>query len=169
MLFNFLFALNEEGTISLEITGFGIRHGTPGNLDLGSVEVSGSIQELSGQFQDFFWIEDLLGRMTGHYTTVQCNGLYGPSNSLITGIYLKAGNIVPQLILGLSGNVSVQNSLSDYVSIYKPIVYIYKTTQASNIGLANKYGDIPWIKVVIPPYSSAGNYNGTIVFSLYSN
>lgn len=169
MLFNFLFALNEEWTISLEITWFGIRHGTPWNLDLWSVEVSWSIQELSGQFQDFFWIEDLLWRMTWHYTTVQCNGLYWPSNSLITWIYLKAWNIVPQLILWLSWNVSVQNSLSDYVSIYKPIVYIYKTTQASNIWLANKYWDIPWIKVVIPPYSSAWNYNWTIVFSLYSN
>ncbi|MCF7834756.1 hypothetical protein K9M48_01735 [Candidatus Gracilibacteria bacterium] len=162
------FVLGADLQLNLEIKGIGIRHGTPTNLNLGTIQYSNQEQEITGKFIDYFWLEDRMGLSTGHYTTIQCNGLYGPTGSTITGIYMKAGNINPLRILGNTGNVLIYNNLTGYQSIYNPLVYIYKATDNVNAGKANKYGDNPYIKIIIPPYTSPGTYNGTIVFSLYS-
>ncbi|MFZ2151047.1 MAG: hypothetical protein WAZ12_01965 [Candidatus Absconditicoccaceae bacterium] len=153
--------------LNLEIEGIGIRHGTPSNLDLGVISYSPQDQEITGQFNSGFWVEDLMGLITGHYTTIQCNGLNDGNGSVITGIYLQAGNASPIKVLGNTGNVLISNDLTAYKSIYNPLVYIYKPTNSANIGKANKYQDTPTLKVIVPANTTAGTYNGTIVFSLY--
>jgi len=166
-LWYFTFAWSETWTLTLEIKGIGIRHGTPNNVNLWTPTTSSSDQEISGQFVDTFWIEDLQGYMTGHYTTIQCDGVYGSAGNTLTGIYLKAGNATPTLLFWTTGNVSIGTALSDYISILTPVTYIYKSTDIANLWVANRYWDQPRLKIVIPGWTPAGTYSGTIVFSLY--
>jgi len=169
MLFGWLsyFAWGTNIQLNLEIQWIGIRHGTPDNLDLWSIIYSAQEQEVPGQFDNYFWIEDLMWMVTWHYTTIQCDWLYGPDWAVITWIYLKAGNINPVRMMWNTWNVAISSTLSDYQSIYDPIVYFYKPTNITNIWKANKYWDIPSMKIVIPPETVAGDYVWTITFSLY--
>ncbi|MFA7298354.1 MAG: hypothetical protein WC010_01790 [Candidatus Absconditabacterales bacterium] len=155
--------------VSLEVTGIGIRHGTPANVNLGTIIASPGDQEFSGQFSNYFRVDDMQGYITGYYTTIQCDGIYGSTGNKLTGVYLKAGNIIPEYIQGITGNHILINSiLSTYTNILLPITYLYKETHIDNKGLINKYGDKPWIKIFIPGGTPPGSYSGTIVFSFYS-
>lgn len=154
-------------TISLEITGLGIRHGTPTNVNLWVLSTTTTDQEFSGQFSDYFWVEDLEWYITGHYSTIQCDGVYGPVGNKLTWIYLKAGDNNPTLIFWHTGNVLISTGLYSYASILSPMTYIYKPTDINNIWFTNRYWDKPRLKIVIPAYSPPGTYSGTIVFSFY--
>lgn len=162
-----VFAWNSVWIISLAIVWVGIRHGTPNNVNLWTPITSVSQQEIIWQFDDNFWVEDLQGYITGHYTTIQCDGIYGPAGTKLTGVFLKAWNTSPILMQWSIGNVFIASGLADYVNILTPITYIYKPTDPSNVWRLNQYGDKPRLKIIIPAYSPPGNYSGTIVFSLY--
>jgi len=168
-LFYFVFAWIEQWTLSLEIIGVGIRHGTPSNVNLWVYGTSSNDQEISGQFSDYFWVEDLEWYVTGHYTTIQCDGVYGSAGNRLTWVYLKAGSTSPILILWATWNVLISSGIYDYVSILNPITYIYKPTEASGNWVINKYWDKPRFKIFIPGGTPAGHYSGTIIFSLYMN
>ena len=157
----------DQGNLTFEITGIGIRHGTPDNVNLWVLSTSTSDQELSGQFSDYFWVEDLEWYVTGYYTTIQCDGVYGPSGNILTWVYLKAGNTSPTLLLWNSGDVLISSGLQNYASIFSPMTYIYKPTDTGNAWIVNRYGDKPRLKIVIPAYTPPGTYSGTIVFSFY--
>jgi hypothetical protein len=158
----------EQGSLTLQIQGLGIRHGTPENFTLWTITSSLGNQYISGHFADHFRVEDIEGYITGHYTTIQCAGVYGPYNYILTWIELMAGNTTPELIMGYTWpNVYINSALNTYTSIIEPITYIYKSTNISNASLVNRYGDKPWLKILIPPTAPAGIYSGTIVFSFY--
>lgn len=165
--FSYVSASTVNWLLTLNIVGLGIRHGTPNNINLWIPLTSSSDQEISGQFDGAFRVEDLLWLMTGHYTTIQCDGVRWLLGNILTWVYLKAGNSDPTLLLWLSGNVRIGTSLLDYTSIISPVTYIYKPTDSANLWLANKYWDIPWLKILIPGDTPAGTYSGTIVFSFY--
>jgi len=166
--FLYTYVQAEQWIVSLEIQGIGIRHGTPENFNLWVLNTSGQEQYISGQFTDYFWIEDLEWYSTGHYTTIQCDGVHWPSWYIITWVYLKAGNTTPTLIQWLANtNILIWTWLHDYASIYSPMTYIYKPTNNTNAWIANKYWDKPRLKITIPAYAPPGTYSGTIVFSLY--
>lgn len=156
-----------QGTISLEIIGKGIRHGTPDSVNLWVLSTSTGDQEISGQFTGYFRVEDLEWYTTGHYTTIQCDGVHGPSGYTLTWVYLKAENITPTLIQGATGNVHIASWFSNFTSILNPMTYIYKPTAAGNLWYTNRYGDKPRLKILIPGYAPPGTYSGTIVFSFY--
>ncbi len=166
----FVFAqTSHQWSITFEIKGYGLRHGTPENFPIGTIINSPNDQIVSGQFTDYFWVEDILGEITGHYTTIQCDGIYGPNSTILTGIELKAWSSTPTLLLWTTwAYVAINPSLSTYHSIIEPITYIYKSTHPSNAWIVNKYGDRPWIKILIPGNTPPGMYSGTIVFSLYT-
>jgi len=163
-----VFAQGEQWIVSLEIIGRGIRHGTPENFTLWTITSSPGDQYISGHFTDPFRVEDIEGYITGHYTTIQCDGVYGPYDYVLTGVELMAENSDPELLMWLTGpNVSINSALTTYTSIIEPITYIYKTTNTNNVWIVNRYGDKPWLKILIPPTAPAGVYSGTIVFSFY--
>ena len=163
----FAFASLDQWALTLNILGIGIRHGTPNNLNFWTPIASYNDQELIWEFDSDFWVEDLEWYVTGHYTTIQCNGVYWSAGNRLTGVYLKAGNINPTLIMWVAGNVHIATELNDYVSIFTPITYIYKPTDIHNAWVANKYWDRPQLKIFIPGWTPPGSYSGTIVFSLY--
>ncbi len=157
-----------QGTLNFEITGIWLRHGTPSNVNLWVIPTSTSDQDFSGQFSDYFWIEDLQWYITGHYTTIQCDGVYGSAGNTLTWVYLKAGDLTPTLVQWLSGNVHIASGLANYTSILNPITYFYKPTSNINAGIVNTYWDKPWLKILIPWSTPPWSYSGTIVFSFYS-
>jgi hypothetical protein len=164
-----VFASTDQWIVSVEITWFGIRHGTPANVDLWTITGSLNNQEFSWQFNDYFWVEDIQWDITGHYTTVQCDGVYGPSNNKLTWVYLMAWNNNPTLIeWNINNHVLINSTLNTYASILAPVTYIYKETHNDNAWLANKYWDKPRLKILIPGWTPPGSYSGTIVFSFYS-
>lgn len=174
VLFVFLFIsfsvswnYDHSGILSLDVVWIWVRHGTPNNLNLSATWNVSEEQEITGKFLSGFWIEDLLWLASWHYVTIQCDGLRGPLWSIITWIYIKAWNLNPNLVLWISGLVYISNTLNTFQSIYKPLVYIYKTTNYANLWLINRYDDTPTMKVVIPANSTAGTYNGIIAFTLY--
>lgn len=159
-----------QGIISLKITWLGIRHGTPENFPIWTITASPSDQEISWHFTDYFRVEDIQWYATWHYTTIQCDGIYGPSNTKLTWIEIKAGNTNPELIMGLTWpNVQINTLLANYTNILEPVTYIYKETNTNHAWIVNKYGDKPRLKILIPPAAPAGIYSGTIVFSFYMN
>jgi len=168
IFYSVLAQTNNQWDITFEIKGIGTRHGTPDNANLWVLTTSINDQEFSGQFTDYFWIEDMQWNITGHYTTIQCDGIYGPAWYMLTWIYLKAGNTIPTLIQWLTGNVLIASELYNYTSVLNPMTYIYKPTDSSNAWLPNKYWDKPRFKIIIPAYAPPGTYSGTIVFSYYS-
>lgn len=164
-LFFFVFAI--DATLSFKIVWSGIRHGTPNNVNLWMPIASLSDQEISGQFTDDFRVEDLEWYITGHYTTIQCDGVYGSAWNKLTWVYLKADDTNPTLVQWISGNVFISNELTTYTSILNPVTYIYKSTNSNNLWIWNKYWDTPWLKIAIPGWTPSGTYSGTIVFSFY--
>ena len=76
----YIFVALENVQINLEIKWIGIRHGTPTKLSLWTISYSDQPQEVNASFGDYFWIEDLMWLVTWHYTTIQCDGLIGPSS-----------------------------------------------------------------------------------------
>lgn len=156
-----------QGKVSLEISGLGVRHGTPNDVNLWTLSVASYDQEFSGQFTQPFWIEDLQWNITGHYTTIQCDGIYWPNGYIITWVYFKSESLTPTLLQWIPGHVAIYSAFSNYTSILHPLTYMYKPTDVFNGGLTNKYGDMPWFKVLIPANAPAGSYSGTITFSFY--
>lgn len=161
------FASPEQGKVSFEITSIGLRHGTPSDVHLWTLSTTAYDQELSGHLNEYFWIEDMQWYITGHYTTIQCDGIYWPQWYVITWVYFKAGNTYPTLLQWNTGNVYIYPSLYTYTSILSPMTYLYKTTSLSHAGITNIYGDMPWFKILIPANAPAGSYSGTITFSFY--
>lgn len=135
-------------------------------LSLWTIEAGQTQQVLTWQFAGYFWVQDLKWSDTGWTTTVNCDWLYWPQWSIITWIYLKAWNSSPNLLLWTIWNVLInQNLINDYEPIEVSISYIHRPQWQNNWKI-NKYGDIPYIKVIIPPYTPPGNYSWTIYFDL---
>lgn len=164
-----LFVFGADIQLSFEIKWLWIRHWTPNNINLWTIQYSNQLQDITWKFSDYFWVEDLMWLKTWHYTTIQCDWLYGPTWSIITWIYFKVENVVPTKIMWKTWEVYISDDLIDYKSIYEPLVYIYKINSVLNWWKANKYWDMPYVKVVIPPYTTPWTYNWTIIFSLYMN
>lgn len=166
-LYNNTLASTEQAMINFIIKWAGIRHGTPSNLNLWTPITSSTDQEITGQFTDKFWVEDLQWDITWYYTTIQCDGVYGSAGNKLTWIYLKAGNITPTYISWITGNVHIGAWLTDYANILTPVTYIYKPTDPINAWIWNTYWDTPRLKILIPGWTPPGTYSGTIVFSFY--
>ena len=65
-------------------------------------------------------------------------------------------------------NVVVSSVLSNYVSLASPITYIKRDSWSNNF-LRGKYWNKPQLRIDVPAYQSAGQYQGTITYTLYEN
>lgn len=165
------FVKAQETIISISILPGEVSRWAASSLSLWEIELAQIQQEVTGRFQDYFWVSDLKWHDNGYNTMIVSDGLIGPNENILTGIYLMAGNGGrPELEIWIDWEVMINQLFSgDYHSIYwDPITYIYRTVWANNWKI-NKYRDRPWIKIVVPPYTSPGTYSGTIYFDVPGN
>lgn len=175
ILFVFLFSLSfvksSDIIVSIDILPWEITRWASSNLSLGQISLDDQNKELSWQFEDDFWINDLKWHDNGYNTMIVSDWLIWPNWNILTGIYLMAGNgNRPVLDRGVLWDVRINDVFSgNYHSIYwDPVVYIYRPVWPNNWKI-NKYKDRPWIKIVVPPYTSPWTYSGTIYFDVPGN
>jgi len=135
---------------------------TPANLNLWSVNPWDTIEI---NFDDYFWVEDLRWTNTGHYTTIQCDWLYGPSNFVITWLQLSWATV--EMIDWRTNNTLIYSNLSDRTDITDPTLYLYRNNDLSNNWAINRYWNKPAIRVFVPEDAPAGSYKGKITYTLY--
>lgn len=166
--FSFLFigvVISQNAQLSLDIQWQWLIIWTPSNLDLGTISAGSTIES---NFLDYFWIEDLRWTNTGHYTTIQCDGLYGPdgaTSTVITGVELSGAVI--EKIWGKDNQTLIYSNLSSRTDITSPQLYLYRNDSVSNNGAINKYWNKPSIKITVPTWTPAGTYKGKITYTLY--
>ena len=161
----FVVHVNAQNNVSLNIDGQWLIIWTPSNLDLWTVS-SGDIKEIN--FLDPFWIEDLRWINTWHYTTIQCDGLYGPNaltSTVITGVELSGA--VVEKIGGRDNDTLVYSALSSFTDITTPQLYLYRNDSFWNNGAINRYWNKPTIKITVPSWTPAGTYKWKITYTLY--
>lgn len=161
------FAATWETQLQLEIMWWWLTIGNPANYNFGSVWVSVEDQIITWQFSDYFWLEDLEARDSWYFTTIQCNGLKSLNWNTLTWIYFKKNNLT-KILWSENPRVQIQSVFSDYYLINQPVIYFYRN-QATNYWIISKYGDIPFVKIIIPWGTPPWNYNWTITFTLYLN
>lgn len=153
---------NSQWTLSLAILWDGLIIGTPANISLGSVNPGGTVETT---FDDYFWIEDLRWTSTGHYTTIQCDGLYGPGGYVITGVQMIWSLV--DLIRGLSNQTKIYSNLSTRKDITIPQLYLYRNNNWTDPGFMNRYWNKPSIRVSVPSNAPVGSYKWKITYTLY--
>ncbi len=159
------FVVSQNQQISIRIHWQWIIIWTPNNLDLWTI-TSWSIVEVS--FWDHFWIEDLRWSNTGHYTTMQCDGLYGEWAAawvVITGVQLSWANV--ERLLWLENDTLIYSNLVSWTDITSPQLYLYRNNNISNGWVWNKYWNKPSIRITVPDDVPVGTYKGKITYTLY--
>jgi hypothetical protein len=136
--------------------------GTPANISLWSLTAwSGYVYT----FSDYFWIEDLRWNNTGHYTTIQCDGLYGPNNAIITGVQMS-GSLIEKIVW-ITNNTLIYSSLTTWTDITEPQLYLYRNDIIGANGAINRYWNKPSIKITVPADVPSGSYKWKITYTLY--
>ncbi len=157
-----IFVEAQNSQVELSVQGQWLIIGTPNNLNIWSVSEGDTIES---SFVDYFWIEDLRGISTGHYTTIQCDGLYGPSDSIITWVQLSWA--IVDRIAWTANNTLIYSSLSSRTDITEPKLYLYRNDIVWTNWLINRYGNKPAIKITVPSWVPAGSYKWKITYTLY--
>ena len=153
----------ESVQITLYLQWQGLIIWTPANLDLWTIN-QWTTQEYT--FSDYFWIEDLKWNKDGHYTTIQCDWFFWPSNYAITWVLFKANDM--ELIWWIRDNSTIYSTLTqDFTDITSPKVYFYRNTDLNNTWYLNKYWTKPTIKFTIPTDAPTWTYSGKITYTLY--
>jgi hypothetical protein len=161
------FSTNTNTLVTVAITPWQITYGSPVYLNLWQINLSQTQQEIEWQFSEHFWISDLEASDNGYTTTIVSDGLVWANWIILTWIYLAAwNNGIPDLLAGLVWDVRINQLFSgNYFSINNPITYIYRP-QWLNYWRISKYGDRPWIKIIVPPYAQPWTYSWTIYFDI---
>lgn len=164
-VFGFVFAqTTSDWQLTLKILGNWLIIWTPANINLWTVSPGNTIEK---NFDEYFWLEDLRGISTGHYTTIQCDGLYWPNWYIITWVKMMWPDVV--LVWWLENQTTIYSNLSNRTDITAPQLYLYRNNNVdtSMLGFTNRYGNKPSIKVSIPNDAPIGNYKWKITYTLY--
>ncbi len=157
---SFVFSQSKE--VSVKVFSLGLVIWTPANLNLWSVIPWNTIEV---SFSDYFWVEDLRGSNTGYYTTIQCDGFYGPNNYVITGVQILWDLV--ELVAWIDNHTLIYSNLNTWTDITIPKMYLYKNDNSMWNYYGNKYGNKPSVRVSVPIDAPAGTYKGKITYTLY--
>lgn len=165
-------ASSSSTTVQVVLSGWNISISSTGSFALGTFTVSSSSQTVSWSFTDPFTVDDLKGADNGYYTTLQLSwGLVGPNSATIAAANVSAkvsSDTVTTVSWTTNSRVVVASGLLSFSSLDTARTFIKRDT-ASNFGVVGKYGSAPQLQVVIPGYTAAGTYAGTLVYTLYEN
>lgn len=160
-----VFGENMQSMVSVQLNTRWLFAWTPANLSLWPVTPWNTIEV---NFSDYFWIEDLRWNSTGHYTTIQCDGLFGPNGSTGTVItWVQMSGLIIELVAWTANNTLIYSNLSTWTDITKPQLYFYRNENTTNPGWVNRYGNKPTIKISVPSGTPSGTYRWKITYTLY--
>ena len=155
------FVLWSESQVKVTISWQWLIIWTPDNLNLGTTIPSSVVTK---NFSDYFWINDLRGNDTGHYTTIQMDALYGPNDAMITWIQIMANTL--DLLNWTINNTLINPDLSVWSDMRKPVLFFYRNNSLNNWRI-NKYWTKPSIRIIVPTDVPSGNYKWKITYTLY--
>jgi hypothetical protein len=143
---------------------------SPLDFNLWSINSSNTTWTISGQFNDYFQIEDLLWSNTWYYTTIQTTDLSWSEYFISANLIQLKWSISPTKIeWEENSNVIISDDLLDkYMWIVNPIIYI-KREKWENNWITWIYWDLPRLKIEVPPYQIIDNYNWNLIFTIYEN
>jgi len=169
-------AQSSTSDVNLSVSGGAIVFNAPSSgINLGSVNLSSTGQELSGKYvwgidtgnyrvEDLNWYTWWAIYISVTNLTWQTNSGYVISWSNVSmswdTVYTYAGQDLGTANANITGLVQ-----SPYISIWSPVT-LMKRPVATNTGLVGKYRVQPWIKVTIPAYTPAQAYKGTIYLTI---
>lgn len=124
--------------------------------------------QINTQFTDYFRVNDPAGSDDGYYITIAITDLVASWATIsAANIYMRA-SWIDVLEWVANPNVVVSSVLSNYVSLASPITYLKRDTWPNSF-LRGKYGNKPELRIDLPAYQAAGQYQGTITYTLYEN
>ncbi len=166
---------NTNTTVSITVNPGDICIGSTWSFDFGSYTVASSSQTVNGVFSSPFYVEDLNGSNSGYYTTVQISGaLQWPNTNTIpaANISIKTSSIgnagITTMAWSSNNNVVIHAGMATYQTLNTPRILIERINGA-NFGTIWQYGVIPEMQLMIPAYQAVGNYNGTLVYTIYNS
>lgn len=152
---------------------------SPETFDFGTFEMSATARTVTWQFGiSWEWyVDDQKGADTGYYTTVQVSDMTDPltsnvidaSNVSMQSNWTSAGNDAWENVLAGQTSPRVYTNsplLTAFVAINNPVEFINRDDDP-NSWIVGKYYDLPYLQLVIPPYTPVGTYQGTITYTLY--
>lgn len=156
-----------DNIVSVEIKWKGLIIWTPAakTIQLWEVAAWTSVQYT---FDDPFWIKDLRWRDAGHYTTIQCNGLFHTEwHGSLT--WVKLQTTTWHLASGLPNQTKINSELQVewWLDITEPKLYFYRVDGGNSWWVVNKYVDYPTVIINIPEWASTWAYKWRIVYTLY--
>jgi hypothetical protein len=149
------------------------------NKNLGELNISNSVQTITGDFGDnSFWIEDMKWNESGYYTTLSVSDMIWESNSwhIIprANIQLKPTGVSKISWANvLESKVILWDSWNDWTNYtwtwnQTTVTYFNRqNTALADAGRVWKYWDNLQIKVTVPAHTVADTYRGTITYTLY--
>jgi len=139
----------------------------PSLITFPSITVSRIVMSVDVNVNDYFSVNDPIWSESGWRITIEATDLSW-SLSVIdkSNIYLKAWALETVGELNEAVHIN-QNLIDDFVSLWTPINYIYRTTTTNH--KTWEYRDKPTLRVRVPAYQSADTYSGKIVVTLYEN
>ena len=160
--------------VQVTIAGGNVCIGSPDTFNFGSFSVSTLAQTTSGAFSGVFYVDDQRGSNSGYYTTVQMATLTNGANTIAASNVsfrssFTGGTTVGLFPLSGSANIRVYTAtgvLNQWAALDTPKEFINRNT-ASNSGLIGKYGEVPFLQLVIPAYTPVGTYTGLLTYTLY--
>ena len=160
--------------VQVSITGGDLCIGSPDGFFFWSFSVSTQPQTTTGVFNNYFYVDDQKGSSLGYYTTVQMATLTNGANTIASSNVSFRSSFTLGTEVGLtplSGSVNTRvythtDTLNTWAALDTPKEFINRNT-ASNSGLVGKYGEIPFLQLVIPAYTPIGTYTGLLTYTLY--
>lgn len=152
----------------------------PSSFNLGSISFSYADQNLTGQFTEYFIVDDGKWSNSGYFTTITSSALQqsgGSATIPATNVALKIANVTGtngtigvDLLSGtVNSHVSIPLGLINYQSLDDVgVTYLRKVAAESN-WILGKYGNKPYLQVTVPAYQAIGLYTGTLTYTLYEN
>ena len=140
------------------------------SFNFGSVTLSYDEQTLSGQFVDYFGVEDLKAHDSGYYTSVSVTNLSGSHawNFMpASRVYMKVDwNTIDLISWSTNALVVLWTDFSSYVSLDTVRTFL-KRDEAPNFWVTGKYWVLPRLQVIVPAYQGVDTYHGVLTYTLY--
>lgn len=163
-----------DTTVNFQINNWVITYWGPTALTFSTaLNVSFGLQSINQDFTwsvNYFWVQDLKGTDSWYNTTLQLSGNLTSSWNAISGsnVSFLAVGWVTVVSWSTNARVVLDAGTAWYQALNASRNFIKRNT-AANFGVIGYYAANINLKVDVPAGQPAGNYAGTLVYTLIEN